>query len=77
MDTRVTAQGVRLDLPPSEYGFLYLALSHVLPGQRMADHDFRNILGLEGEAAEALLNEMQAAEDEAKQRGDHWHLNQR
>lgn len=72
----MTAQGARLDLPPSEYGFLYLALSHVLHGQRMTDHDFRNILGLEREAAEALLTELQAAEDEAKRRGDHWHLSQ-
>ena len=39
----------------------------------MTDHDFRNILGLEREAAEALLTQLQAAEDEAKRRGDHWH----
>ncbi|WP_157732502.1 hypothetical protein [Cellulomonas sp. PSBB021] len=72
MIARFRSDGVDLDLTKDEYIFVYLTLSHALHGVRMEDHDFRNILGMSREDAEALMGRIGAAEDEARASGTHW-----
>jgi hypothetical protein len=69
---RFGADGAALDLAPKEYEFIYLTLSYVLHGVRLADHDFINILGMSRQAAEDLYSQMQGLEASARRRGDHW-----
>lgn len=69
---RFRSDGVEFDLTKDEYIFVYSALSYALHGVRMEDHDFRNILGMSREDAERLMEQIGAAEDDARARGDHW-----
>lgn len=69
---RFSHDGVDLSLSRAEYIFVYLSLSYVLNGPRMADHDFVNILGMSRVDAEALMTRIGEAEDRARARGEHW-----
>lgn len=69
---RFGPEGAQLDLAPREYVFVYLALSYVLHGARLADHDFANILGMPRDAAEEMYSQIKVLEAEARARGDHW-----
>lgn len=72
MIAKFRRDGVDLSLDKSEYIFLYLTMSYVLHGVALADHDFRNILGMSREDAEALLAGLVDAEHAARGRGEHW-----
>ncbi len=64
--------GVTLHLSPREWDFLALSLSYLLHGDRLPDHDFRNILGLSGEDAERLYDGLGEVEGRARATGNHW-----
>ncbi|MBT2499562.1 hypothetical protein J7E25_10675 [Agromyces sp. ISL-38] len=72
---RFRRDGVELDLDKSEYIFVYLTLSYVMDGVALADHDFRNILGMTREDAEAFRNGLVGAERVARRQGEHWNPN--
>jgi hypothetical protein len=72
---RFRSDGVELDLDKPEYIFVYLTLSYVLDGVALADHDFRNILGMTREDAEAFLDGLEEAERIARVQGNHWNPN--
>lgn len=66
------ADGVSLRLSKEEWWFLCSAAGHVLYGDRLADHDFRNILMLMPRDAERLLEQLSDAEVAARIAGNHW-----
>ena len=72
MIAKFDTTGAFLEMKPLEYGFLYNTLSYVLNGIRIADHDFRNILGMSREDAENLFDIIKAEEDAARSRHEHW-----
>jgi len=61
-----------LTLDKREFIFLAMTLSYVLDGISIEDHDFVNILGMTREMAEAMLDDLKAAEGAARARGEHW-----
>jgi hypothetical protein len=66
------SDGVSLRLSREEWWFVSSAMGHVLFGERMADHDFRNILMTMPEDAERLHEQLSAAEVAARISGKHW-----
>lgn len=74
MKAEFNSTGVRLALDKSEYIFLHLALSHLLHGLSIPDHDFINIMGLSREEAEELLESLVSSEREARRSGEHWNV---
>lgn len=64
--------GVSLRLSKEEWWFLSTAARHVLYGERLPDHDFRNILMMMPEDAERLFEQLSEAEVAARISGDHW-----
>ncbi len=49
-------------LDMSQYRFIVRVLEYVLEPGRLRDHDFRNLLGMYREEAQALLDELVEAE---------------
>jgi hypothetical protein len=66
------SEAVELKLSKAEYVFLHLALSYVLDGVALADHDFANILGMARSDAEAMRDDLVREERKARERGTHW-----
>lgn len=66
------AYGVRLRLSKEEWWFLSSAAGYVLHGERLADHDFRNILMMTPEDAERLYDRLSEDEVAARIAGNHW-----
>ena len=64
--------GVSLRLSKEEWCFLSSAAGYVLHGDRMPDHDFRNILMMMPKDAERLFDQMSDAEVAARIAGNHW-----
>lgn len=71
-DVEFDADGVSLRLGKEEWWFLSSAAGYVLHGDRMPDHDFRNILMMMPEDAERLVSELREAEVAARIAGNHW-----
>jgi hypothetical protein len=69
---RFRRDGVHIELDKSEYIFVHLALSYVLDGVALVDHDFANILGMRREDAEAFRDSLVETERVAKAQGNHW-----
>lgn len=65
-------EGVSLRLSKEEWWFLISAANWVLHGNRMQDHDFRNILMASPDDAERLLDKLSDAEVAARIAGSHW-----
>lgn len=72
MKAQFNTNGAILDLGIREYEFIFMALSHLLHGIRISDHDFRNILMMERKEAEALLDQLGRGERLARAEGSHW-----
>lgn len=66
------ADGVSLRLSKEEWWFFSSAAGFVLHGERMSDHDFRNILMVMPEDAERLVEQLSEAEVAARTAGNHW-----
>jgi hypothetical protein len=71
-DANFTSDGVTLHLSQEEWCFVTSAMSYVLHGNRMADHDFRNILMMDSADAERLHEYLGEAERRAQASGHHW-----
>jgi len=71
-DAEFSVDGVTLRLSKEEWWFVTSAMSYLLHGQRLADHDFRNILMIDSGHAERLHDQLSALEHEARASGDHW-----
>jgi hypothetical protein len=69
---RFGREGVDLALDKREYIFIALALSYLLDGISIADHDFQNILGMNRADAEKLRDALDTAEATARTAGTHW-----
>ncbi len=55
-----------------EWWFAFMAMSYVLHGKRLPDHDFRNILMATPEDAERLHDQLDEVEVAARIAGNHW-----
>lgn len=71
-DADFTHDGVTLSLSKEEWWFVTSAMSYVLHGDRLADHDFRNILMMDSADAERLHEDLGEAERWAQASGHHW-----
>lgn len=71
-DADFTHDGVTLRLSKEEWWFVTSAMSYVLHGNRLADHDFRNILMMDSADAERLHEDLGEAERRAQTSGHHW-----
>ena len=67
-----TSGGVTLHLSKEEWWFVTSAMSYALHGNRLSDHDFRNVLMIDPADAERLHNELSEAERLARSLGSHW-----
>jgi len=65
-------EGVTLHLSKEEWWFVTSAMSHVLYGDRLPDHDFQNILMSDPVEAERLQAQLSDAEVAARAAGNHW-----
>lgn len=65
-------QGVTLTLSKEEWWFVNSAMSYVLHGRRLPDHDFRNVLMADPGQAERLFEQLSDAEAHARSVGSHW-----
>jgi hypothetical protein len=71
-DAAFDTDGVSLRLSKEEWWFLSSAVGHVLYGDRLADHDFCNILMVMPRDAERLFEQLSDAEVAARIAGNHW-----
>jgi hypothetical protein len=67
-----TTDGVTLSLSKEEWWFVTSAMSYVLHGHRLPNHDFRNILMMDPMDAERLHDVLAEAERSARASGSHW-----
>jgi len=52
--------------------FIYHALSYVLHGGGLPDHDFQNVLSMARPRAEQILDYLVGVERTARETGNHW-----
>lgn len=71
-DVEFDEDGVTLRLTKEEWWFATSAMGYVLHGQRLPDHDFRNILMAMPDDAERLHQALSDAELAARMNGNHW-----
>lgn len=71
-DADFTRDGVTLRLSREERWFVTSAMSYVLDGTRLPDHDFRNILMMDSADAERLHDDLAESERQAQASGHHW-----
>jgi hypothetical protein len=71
-EAEFSEEGVTLALSKEEWWFVTSAMSYVLHGHRLPDHDFRNVLMIDSAEAERLHDELSDAERLARASGHHW-----
>jgi hypothetical protein len=71
-DADFTNLGVTLRLSKEEWWFVTSAMAYVLHGDRLNDHDFRNVLMMESADAERLHDDLAESERRAQASGYHW-----